>query len=149
MSHSVKSLSSFHRDLFLAKITILSQKEMNILCFLAIMLFALPASSAGHQQNLYIRMGLLNTIVSSQITENLSAKSKIECGALCSIKAMGQCNSFVYSKKEQSCQPAKLDLNPGNASNPYPDIESYVNQGKCNFTHGMLCFLHVQWIIGL
>ena len=105
---------------------------MNILFFFAIMLVALPATSAGLHQNFYKRIGFLNKNVSSKVTENHLSKSKIECGALCSIKTMGKCNSFVYNKSQQSCKLAKLDLNPGNASYPYPDSESYVNQGKCS-----------------
>ena len=110
---------------------------MNILFSLVIMLVTLLASSAGQHQHFYKRMGLLSKNVSSKITENLLGKSKIECGALCSVKTMGQCNSFVYSKKQQSCQLAKLDLNPGIAPDPNPDSETYISQGKWNLTHGI------------
>ena len=110
---------------------------MILLFSIAIRLVALLALAAGHQQNFYKRMGLLSKNVSSKITENLLGKSKIECGALCSIKTMGQCNSFVYSKKNQGCQLAKLDLNPGIAPDPYPDSETYISQGKWSLTHGM------------
>ena len=82
------------------------------------------------QQNYYNRVGILSHNVASRVYKIQAAQSKVECGALCSAESMGQCNSFIYSKKQNSCSLSKLELNSWNASSPNPDVHSFVRQGE-------------------
>ena len=66
----------------------------------------------------------------SKIYKNFQSKSKIECGALCSIEPMEGCNSFVFNKKLQSCSLANLEGNSGLSGNLYQDAESYISVGN-------------------
>jgi len=90
---------------------------------------ALKLTSAM-EQSLYKRISLLLPNMTSSIYKNLQDLSKIECGTLCSIEPTNGCNSFVYSKKLQSCSLANLEGISSIPATLYPDSDSYINVGK-------------------
>ena len=86
--------------------------------------------TSAMEQSLYKRIRLLLPNMTSNVYKNLKDLSKIECGTLCSIEPTNGCNSFVYSKKSQSCSLANLAASSGIPVTLYPDSDSYINMGK-------------------
>ena len=96
---------------------------------LAIVFFLLQ-STAAVRPSIFKKVSQLSTIATKSVYKELSITSRIECSAICAIDGAKGCNSYLYSKEQQSCLLTNLFGNSSLKATIYPDTESSVSLGK-------------------